>query len=244
MSMKKFIFDNHSNPPARLNTLNSKMKSGSLENPYVSGAEGRKEWNDRYLNLATEVRHWKIAFFVAAAMSVVLAVVIARIATESHVQPYVIETNASTPIALASLQTVSIKDPKLVNYLINQFVINAKTILTDTQAEKALLNKVYAYSAGDTLQYLRDYYQQNNPINLAEQFTVSVKIVNSMPISNNTWQVIWDETKQNTASGEMLNTTRWMADITYQMNKVNPNFINDNPFGLYITHLTWSPSQN
>ena len=237
MNMKKiknFIFGN-------VNHENKNKKT--LQNPYVSGAEGRREWNDRYLNQANEIQHWKKAFFASCVVSILLACVVAKIATESHIKPYVVETTQGMPYAIKSVQDISSKDQLLVNYAINQFIINAKSIVDDTDAEKALLNKVYAFAANNTLGYLRDYYQKNNPMVLASQYTVNVKIINSMPISTNTWQIIWDETKRNTSSNAVINTTRWMADVTYQFGEVKPAFMNENPFGIYITNITWSPSQ-
>jgi type IV secretory pathway TrbF-like protein len=39
------------------------MNKTTLQNPYIKGAEGRKEWNDRYMNMAQAMRNWQIAFF-------------------------------------------------------------------------------------------------------------------------------------------------------------------------------------
>jgi type IV secretion system protein VirB5 len=240
MSLKRFIFGDKVSQSTSEKKIANKNTSN---NPFISGAEGRKEWNDRYMNMAKSIKNWQLAFAAAMAMAVILAFVVAKIATESKVQPFVVETNNGMPYALKPMPTLSAHDQKLINFAVNQFIINAKTIISDTEAEKTLLNKVYAYSANNTINFLHDYYQTNNPFNLASQYTVSVKIINSLPISNDTWQVTWEETKRSTTGGNILGVTRWMANLTYKFGDVNPKFMNDNPFGLYITDITWSQSQ-
>jgi type IV secretory pathway TrbF-like protein len=213
------------------------------ENPFVKDAEGRKEWNDRFLNMKTTIKHWQLAFFAAIASVAILSFVVMKVASESKVQPFVVETNNGIPVAIKPVTALSAKDQMLINYAVNQFIINARTIISDNEAEKAILNKVYAYSADNTISYLHDYYQKNNPFDQSSQFNVSVNIFNSLPISKDTWQVTWDETKRSISSGVVISTTRWMANVTYKFAEVNTKYINDNPFGLYITQVSWSQSQ-
>lgn len=221
----------------------NKKSSSAIQNPYIKGAEGRQEWNDRYMNMAKAIRNWQMAFAVVAALAFVLILIVAKLATESKIKPYVVETNKGVPYAIHPVTGVSDKDQLLVNYAINQFVINARTIIDDTAAEKALLDKVYAYSAGNTMSFLQDYYAKNNPFDLAGDFSASVNIINALPIGNHTWQVIWEETKRSSSGGNVIGTTRWVGHFTYQFTDVNPDHITDNPFGIYITDVSWSKSQ-
>lgn len=222
-----------------------KMPTGQkLQNPFLKGAEGRKEWNDRYMNMAKSIKNWQFAFLASMAISVLLTFVVAKIATESKVVPFVVETHSGMPYALRPMTQISEKDQRLINFAMNQFIVNARTILADTEAEKMLLNQVYAYSADNTLPFLHEYYTYHNPFTLAEEATTSVQIINSMPLSRDTWQVTWEETQRNNTSGAVLGVTRWMANLSFRLGDVNPHFINENPFGLYITQVTWSQSQS
>lgn len=213
-------------------------------NPYTKGAEGKKEWNDRYMNMAKATRNWQLAFCGLITVTIILSFTVAKIATQSKIKPYVVETNNGIPYAIKKIDELSTKDQLLINYAVNQFISNAKTILNDTTAEKNLLDKVYAYSAENTLGFLQDFYAKNNPFELAGTQTTTVNIINSMPLSKNTWQVIWDETKRSAKGDKVLSISRWMANITYKFGDVNPKFINENPFGIYITDIIWSQSQN
>jgi type IV secretory pathway TrbF-like protein len=218
-------------------------KYSSVQNPFVKGAEGRAEWNDRYMNMKHMIHRWQIAFFTAISAVIVLALVLGKIATESKVQPFVVETNKGMPYAIKPMEAISAQDQRLVNFAVNQFIINARTIINDSDAEKLLLQRLYAYTANNAINYLHDYYQKNNPFELASQYSVTVSIVNSLPISKYTWQITWDETKHSTNGGSILGTSRWIANVTYKISDVNSNFIADNPFGLYITEITWSQNQ-
>ena len=130
-----------------------------MTNPYVEGAEGRREWNDRYGSMQQSLRLWQCAFFSALFVIVGLGGVLGYIATTSKVQPFVVETHDGMPYAIAPMHSASIQDQRLINFAINQFILNARTVVQDHAAQKALLDKVYAYAANQTLSFLRDYYQ-------------------------------------------------------------------------------------
>lgn len=212
-------------------------------NPYVEGAAGRAEWNDRYHNLSKAVQQWRWAFWFAMAGLLLFAVLTTKLALASKVQPFIVETSGGLPYAIKPMPSISAQDQRLVNFVINQFIINAKTIVDNTEAEQTLLNKVYAFSANDTLDFLAQFYQKNNPFTLSAHSTVTVQIVHAMPTGKNTWQVTWDEIKSDSTTGAVLGKTRWIGYLDYAVGDVNPKHINENPFGLYITHVSWSESQ-
>lgn len=210
-------------------------------NPYTDGAAGRKEWNDRYMNIAKSKKNCQIGMFVALIAVVILVLALTKLALSSRVQPFVIDTNNGMPYAMQPLSATSIHDNKIINFVANQFIINSRTILSDSDAETQMLNKVYAYAGDSAIKTLHDYYQANNPLEASQKYKIDINIINSMPLGKNTWQVVWDETKRAN-DGSEESKTRWMADLTYQFGQVNSKFINDNPFGLYITNITWSQS--
>jgi type IV secretory pathway TrbF-like protein len=231
MNIKKYIF-----------SVKSKNNSKTIHNPYVKGAEGRREWNDRYLNLSESARVWRIMGFVSLSAVILLAIIIMILLSQSRIQPYVIETNQGTPIQIDPVSAISQHDKRLILFAMNQFILNSRTIVNDTATQKALLNKVYAYAANNTLTTLRDYYKNANPFELSNQYTVSIDIINSMSLTDNAWQIIWDEVKHN-SSGVEVGTTRFIANLTYKFGEVNSKFLNDNPFGLYVTDIAWSQNQ-
>jgi type IV secretory pathway TrbF-like protein len=229
---------------SRKKRSNSKSKSTPLENPFVLGAEGRKEWNDRYQALSKMTWDWKKAFFMSMGLSILLAIGLIHVSSQSKIQPFAVELTNGMPIAIKSMTPmVGSQQMPLVSYAITDFISNARSILSDTEGEKKLLDKVYAYSANDTIKFMHDYFEKNNPFELASQYTVSVNIINALQISENTWQITWEEKKLSANGGNLINVTRWEANITYKFSEVNKSLIADNPWGLYITQISWSQVQ-
>jgi type IV secretion system protein VirB5 len=221
-------------------TKNTKKVS---DNPYVAGSMGQREWNDRYLNLSKAIRHWQLAFFVSSGLLILFGIAMTKMAMESHVQPFVVETKDGIPYATLNAVAVSDSSQKIASYAVNQFIINSRMIISDEVAEKSILDKVYAYSAGDTIPFLAAYYKTNNPFDIATRNNVSVNIINSMPLSKDTFQVVFEETVTPVLGGGVPKNLRWIANVTYHFGEVNKKFVNENPFGVYITQVSWSQSR-
>lgn len=216
---------------------------GSRDNPYVVYEAGRKEWSDRYANMAGGLRTWQAAFGLSMLVVVALTIALIKISQESHVQPFAVEVNNGMPVAMMPMTSMNNQDDKLVLFAITQFIRNARSVVSDVDAEKKMLSSMYAFSADNTIPFLNEYFRKNSPFDRVQKSTTSVEIVNKLPISPHTWQIVWDETERDIANGHVLKKTHWLAQVTYHMGPVKPETINDNPFGLYITDLTWSQSQ-
>ena len=210
-------------------------------NPYLAG---RKEWDDRYYNMKKAIKNWQFAFLFVAVLAAILAITNARIATQSKIKPVAVETCQGAIMGLLPVNGSVIHIDQVVRYALDQFVINAKTVVGDALAQKALLNKVYSYSADNTILYLRDFYNKNNPFMEAEKYNAQVKIIDTIPLSNNTWQITFDEIKTDPTGISIAGTSRWVATLTYKIGEVKPAFISQNPFGIYVTQLSWAQVSN
>lgn len=218
-------------------------KSHSVENPHITSNNGRREWNDRYDNLAKSRRYWQVAFAAAISLAIIQSFFMGRMALRTSIQPFVVAANQGMPYAILPVNPVSADDSRIVNYALNQFIMNVRSVVSDKEAEKNILTKVYAYSAKQTKVFLRDYFNAHDPFKAANQYTVSIQIVNSLPISKNTWQITWDEIKKDSTGSKLIEKSRWLAQLHYELGSVSPHFMTDNPFGIYITEITWSESQ-
>ncbi len=210
------------------------MNEKQPENPFI----GRHEWNDRYMNMAKAVRNWQLAFLLSMLLALGLFLELIRLNHSSRIQPLAVETCQGVPTKILPVSNKLPHPEALVNYALSQFIINARTIIADTQAQKTLLNKVYAYSADKTIAFLHDYYHENNPFNLSSNYTTQINIINTLAISEHTWQVTWDERTQGLNTGDT--TQRYIANLSFRFGKINERFIEDNPFGIYITALSWA----
>lgn len=221
-------------------TNNTKSITG---NPFTSGSEGREEWNDRYFSMKNQISRWQIAFYILGIITAILSFTAYKSATQSHIQPVVVETCNGEPKAVLPVIGSLADEDRLVKYALGQFIINSRTIIADADAEKRILDQAYAYSAGNTLEFLDEYYKKNNPFTIANEMTAQIIIIDSMKISPHTWQITWDEIRNSTNGNSLLSKSRWVGTVTYQQGEVNPKFINQNPFGIYFQQITWSEIQ-
>lgn len=227
------------------NTKEPRMGSmnETQQNPFL-GEEGRREWSDRYGNMAKNTRGWQGAFGLSMVAVIALTIANFKLSTQSHIQPFAVELNQGVPVAIQPMSTMNLSDPQIVHFFIEHFIENARTVVSDVEAQKSLLNGVYAFAAEKTLPFLKEYYTINNPLERSQMMTVHVHVLNILPLSQKTCQVIWEETARNVMNGEVIEKTRWLANVTYQKTgKVSAETAKENPFGLYITNLTWSQSQ-
>lgn len=208
-----------------------------VKNPYLQ--QGRREWDDRYLVMSTVIKHWRYAFFAATGLALVLAIVIGRMATESRITPVVVETCRGAPTGVTPVTGTLANQDVLGQYLVNQFIIDARGVVADPDTEKRLITRVYDYLAGDALDYLNAYYPTNNPIEIAANKLVSVHILNTTKVGDGAWEVTWDETVTS-RTGSGASVSRWIANIKLTQGQINPDTQNINPFGLYVTELSWS----
>lgn len=223
------------------NTTKKAVKS--VENPYTTGAPGRKEWNDRYFNMARAIFQWQIAFYAMLGLVAIFAVLMVREANKVKVQPFVVEMSDGMPIAIKDMSEGDANDRRIILFALEQFIVNARSILSDDTAEKAMLAKTYAYASDGAVTFLNEYYKENDPFDIAASYTTSVNIVNTLKMGDNTYQITWDETQRNNSNGGVINKMRWIGNVTYRMGDVDKRFIKDNPFGLYVSQLSWSQNK-
>jgi type IV secretion system protein TrbF len=221
----------------------STARATTVENPYIKDALGRQEWDDRYLNMFNVIKQGKFLLCAMLGLIAIFAFIIVREANKVKVQPFIVEVNEGIPIAIKSMSEGDPNDKRIILFALEQFIINARTVLSDDTAEKATLAKVYAYSSDNAVVFLDDYYKENDPFVAASTHTTSVDIVNTLKVGDNTYQITWDETLRDRSTGTVMDKLRYIGDVTYKMGEVDKRFMKDNPFGLYVSQLSWSQNK-
>lgn len=221
----------------------SMERSESIENPYTAGAPGRKEWNDRYFNMNSTIKQLQIVSYAMLGLVAIFALLMVREANKVKVEPFVVEMSDGMPIAIKDMSEGDPNDVRIILFALEQFIVNARSIVGDDTAEKTMLAKTYAYASDKAVTFLNEYYKENDPFDIAASYTTSVDIVNTLKMGNNTYQITWDETERNNTNGAIINKTRWIGNVTYRMGDVDKRFVKDNPFGLYVSQLSWSQNK-
>jgi type IV secretion system protein TrbF len=218
----------------------SERPSGANQNPHLDRTQGRRIWNDRYLNLAKARRQWQWAFAGVLFIACALLILVFKLSLQSKLIPFVVELNKGMPMGVVSVTSNLPQLDKLTQFSLTQFITNSRTILSDSEAEKMLLDKTYAFSAEDTLGFLRTYYTEHNPFERGAHTTVQIVVLNCLKMSQSTWQITWDEIEKSKNGDAVIDQSRWIATLIVQKSEPNPKFLNDNPFGIYVTQVSWA----
>lgn len=209
-------------------------------NPYV---EARREWNERYGSYIQQAHHWRIMAIMSGTASVICACGIVYLSAQSRVVPYVVEVDKLGGVAaVARADQVSGVDSRVIKSYLARFVADWRTVTVDRQAQKSAIDRVYAMlpSGSIALGKLNEHFRVHNPFVLAAKESVSVAVTNLLPISEQTWQVEWQEVTRD-ERGQVQSAVRMKVSLLVGITPpTEESLMLINPLGVYITDLNWS----
>lgn len=213
------------------------MRREFEDNPYLSA---RAEYGDRYGAAVNEAARWRqIALFLLL-LSLAFGGMMIWMSTQNKVVPYVVQVDRQGySVAIKSAEEGSALDNRIVIAALARFFSNFKTIVSDTYAQRAMVNGVYDYIARDSSAegVVNNYYRNNNPFTGGDYTTqVDVKSVLAIGGGGKSWQVLW--TENIIRRGEVTGSTEWRAIVTIATSPVlDLADVIKNPLGIYITEL-------
>lgn len=205
-------------------------------NPYLNA---RREWDERYGDALARAKNWRLAAFASLAIAGAAVLGITYIGAQSKIKPFVVAIDKmGNPIAMAQPVTGGAINQRIVEAQVANWLWNARTVLSDATAQKVLISRVYDMVGSDAAGYLNQYYSAHPPFG----FVANVTITSVLPVSRDTYQINWDES--TVKDGQPQPIQHWKANITTaQDTKLaeNPQIMLDNPLGLFIKNVTWTP---
>lgn len=209
-----------------------------LESPYVAG---RREWNERYGSYIARARTWQIVALSSMALSAVLGIALAHNASQSKVQPFIVEVDKlGEAVAVKPAEAAALPEQRIIRFQLANFITNARSVTPDPIVQKRWLDGVYAISTPSAATFLNDYYRKNDPFQKGRTSLVSVEIATALPLSPNSWQVQWTETTRG-LNGLVDGTTRWQAVLNVSTFAPNtPQQIIANPTGIVVEQINWT----
>lgn len=211
-------------------------KSGS--NPYLAA---REEWLERYGSFISRASQWRLmAFFslVVAALSITGNVLQIN---QQKIVPYVVETDRQGNIqAVAKAVEPSRIPERVIQVEVAKAITDWRTVTVDTELQKRMIDRLSAHAAGAATGMLKQWYEQNNPYQIAKSgklVQVEIKGI-PLPVSKNSYRVEWIETIRS-HQGVQLDQQNYEAIATVEL--IPPEkeeTILKNPGGIYIINLT------
>ncbi len=208
------------------------------KNPYLNA---RRLWDERYGDSIARARTWRYAAFGAIGVAVMAVAGVAFVGSQSKVKPFVVALDSiGNPIAMAQPSGGSAVSQRIVEAQVANLIWNARTQLADQSAQGVLLDRVYAYLSTDASAYMNSYFKDHSPFS-GDGITTVVEISSILPISENSFQVNWKESKFNTS--QPMGSSLWKANVTVGIDAEladKPQVMITNPLGIYVKSISWT----
>jgi type IV secretion system protein VirB5 len=228
----------HAPIPFRQGTGRIGVAKEDSANPYLNA---RREWDERYGDALTRAKNWRLFAFGAIGVAAVACLGIAYIGAQSKIKPYVVAIDRmGNPIAMAQPVAGGAVNQRIIEAQVANWVWEWRTMMPDTNSEKALVARVYAMINNTTAATLDPWYKKRWVL-ASGGLAINASITSVLPLTKDTYQVNWQETQYQ--NGQSQGTSFWKANITVGIDPKladSPQATINNPLGIFIKNITWT----
>jgi type IV secretion system protein VirB5 len=211
-----------------------------LYNPYLAA---RRDWDERYGNLITRAKNWRLMALVSGVVALAAVIGMAVLATRSRIIPFVVAIDSlGRPVATGVAEQASSADDRLKRATVLSWVEDLRTVTTDGIAQRRSIDRVYAHIAnGSQAQpFVTEFYRNDPPQKRAQTETTSVDVKSVLPTSDRTVEVEWIETTRD-LYGTVKTEERWKGSFTIAVSPPSDERLaRVNPLGVYVTNASWT----
>ena len=211
-----------------------------LYNPYLAA---RRDWDERYGNLITRAKNWRLMALVSGVVALAAVIGMAVLATRSRIIPFVVAIDSlGRPVATGVAEQASSADDRLKRATVLSWVEDLRTVTTDGIAQRRSIDRVYAHIAnGSQAQpFVTEFYRNDPPQKRAQTETTSVDVKSVLPTSDRTVEVEWIETTRD-LYGTVKTEERWKGSFTIAVSPPSDErLVRVNPLGVYVTNASWT----
>lgn len=207
------------------------------ETPYNAA---RQEWNDRTGALIKQAYNWRLAFFAQALVSLVLVAGLVHNASQSSIQPYLIEHNAATGEAVGVGRLPAWNYTPQANeyrHFLGHWLELVRSVSIDPVVVKHNWLEAYRFTTQGAANQLNDWAQKDERLTKIGQETVSIEVISINPIAESrSFQIRWTETVR-TKDGILKSHHAMTGIFPVKLEPPNPQDeagLRVNPLGLKI----------
>lgn len=210
-------------------------------NPYLSG---RKEWTDRYGDLARSASGWRYACFGAIGVALFACGGLGVVSAQQKTVPYVVQVDklgAVLPVARAD--QAARPDQRVIRYQLAEWISDVRRVSPDASAQTAAVYRAYSKidQNGPAFETISEHMKSNDPFKRASKETVDVEVNSVLPVGAESWRVEWTETVRG-RDGRAQEPRQWQAVLnTKIVPAANEEMLFLNPLGIYVNAVSWSP---
>lgn len=209
----------------------------------------RREWLERYGDYIAQAKNWRMVAFGSIAIAGLFGAGMVYEADRVHIIPYVVEVNKmGESVHLAQAVAAGTYQQPIVRHVLTHWLRLVRERLPAKAPETHEYKDAYNYVSGDARGALTAFYNRHNPYNdfVNKLGGRTITITSALPdgaltAKGGTFQIQWTET-QYAQNGMISGQTHWQGTFTYVVTapSSNPQVLNGNPFGIYITNFNWN----
>jgi type IV secretion system protein VirB5 len=212
----------------------------TAHNPYLSA---RKEWDERYGDLITRARNWRILALVVGAIALVQSVGLIYVSSRAKVVPFVVAIDKlDRVLAAGPAQETGPTDERLTRAALSQWIGDLRMVTSDGVAQRKSIDRVYSMIGSGTAAQVQisEFYSKDPPSSRAQRETVSAEVKAVYSSSDKTYEVEWSETTR-ALSGQVISQENWKGAMTIALNPPTDERLSRiNPLGIYVVNVNWS----
>lgn len=204
-------------------------------------------WNDIHAGLIHSVRRWQLATFLSLTALIVSGYANIKLYRQPTVVPIAVDPLTGSTVAVSRLSASDYEDKGIIRAQLFRFIENWRAILFDGEAMKKNLREAsQALTRELQTSFFRDYYRSNNPFEIARNAARDVHPISCLKHSEKTYLIEWKEIERS-RTNELQAERHFKAVITIgyapprRAEEINDNPYN--PFGIYITRISWEQIQ-
>lgn len=211
----------------------------ALETPYM---RAKREWDSRMGSAVVQARSWRVNSMVLASLLGGSLLANVYLGIQPKAIPHVIEVDSlgratyRGPVGSEEFTP----DEGLIRYHLRRFVETTRTVSSDPMVMRKYWFDAYAMLTPRANSLMGEWIKENNPFERQQEETVAVNILSAVPLSKESWQIDWKETRWDKRGIDREKPVVWRAILrivlepprtTEQMTK--------NPLGLYVDEFHW-----
>ena len=217
--------------------------NNTTTDPYL---QKRKEYDEITHNINASKRNWQVLAYMTTAALVLSIGCNYYTVSKAHIVPYIVQVDdLGRAIATTEGKEVTVTDERVIKAFVYQYIDNARSIVSDKDSLTKNIGQVYNESIKSVqINFLNDYYKQNDPFVYAQKKgTRHIEPIIFLREGENTYSVEWKEIERD-YENQMISDTHYKALISIvQIPHTNEDQYRENPlnpFGFYVTSLSWS----
>jgi type IV secretion system protein VirB5 len=171
------------------------------------------------------------------------------IGSQSKFVPYVIQIDKlGDAVAVGPAQAAGRADPRVVRSFLASFISNARRVTPDQDLQRMAVFGVFALlhskdpATVKMTEYLGDE-SETSPFKRATKVTVNCDGFTVLPITDNAWQVDWQETIRDRDGSLVGKPITMRATLEIYIDPpaadARQSEIQKNPIGLYVRDFNW-----